>query len=271
LEDPHITDDEVKMWTGWRREEISKMHESIEGSMKQSKNRSSELALIMFWMKLRTNLSYDQIGSLMNYKSASGYQRKRVSEGCSSAQKALLINFVPRFLGAEHLTRTQALAHQTIYSKTFFGDNVALILDGTYYFIQKSKDHAFQRATYSGQKKRHLIKMLSITFPDGYVVDTVGPFSGAANDASITESILQLNDSLQLWTEDGDTVIVDRGFRDCIGSLEDAGFEVRMPAFLPAQQKQLSTADSDATRLLTKNRWTAEAYHGRIKKMGSSV
>ena len=139
-------------------------------------------------------------------------------------------------------------------------------MEHSYYFIQKSQDHVFQRTTYSGQKKRHLVKMLSIAFPDGYVVDTIGPFSGAANDVSITENILQLNNTLQLWVEPGDTVIVDRGFRDCIGSLEDAGFEVRMPAFLPAQKKQLSTADANATRLKTKNRWTVEAYHGRVKK-----
>ncbi len=76
--------------------------------------------------------------------------------------------------------------------------------------------------------------MLATVFPDGYVVDTIGPFSGAANDASITESILQLNDSLQLWTEDGDTMIVDRGFRDCIGSLEEAGSKFEcLHSFLP--------------------------------------
>ena len=108
--------------------------------------------------------------------------------------------------------------------------------------------------------------MLSVAFSDGYVVDTIGPSSGATNDASITERILQLNNTLQLWVEPGDTVIVDRGFRDCIGPPEDVGFVVRMPAFLPAQKKQLSTPDANATRLITKNRWTMEAYHGRVKK-----
>ena len=39
-----------------------------------------------------------------------------------------------------------------------------------------------------------------------------------------------------------------------------------MPAFLPAQKKQLLTADANATRLITENRWTVEAYHGRVKK-----
>ena len=129
------------------------MHESIKEVIRGNKNRSSELAVIMFWMKLRTNLTYEQIGMIMNYKSSQEDRRKRVSEACSSVYNALLTHFVPRFLGANHLTRAQALAHQTVYSKTVFGDNVALILDGTYYFIQKSQDHAFQKKTYSLQKK----------------------------------------------------------------------------------------------------------------------
>ena len=186
------------MWTSWRREELSKMHESIKEVTRESKNRSSELAVIMFSIKLRTNLTYEQIGMRMNYKFSQEDKRKRVSEACSSVEDALLTHFVPRFFGANHLTRAQALAHQTVYSKTFFRGNVALILDGTYYFIQKSQDHAFQRKTYSLQKKRHLVKMLAIVFPDEYIVDTVGPFSGVANDASITENILRINDSLQL-------------------------------------------------------------------------
>ena len=131
FEDPRISDDEVKMWTSWRRGEFLKMHESITGLVKQSKNRSSEFALIMFWIKLATNLTYDQIGVLMNYKVSSEDQRKRVSEACFSVQEALLANFVPKFLGATHLTRAQALSHQSVYSITFFGDKIALILDGT--------------------------------------------------------------------------------------------------------------------------------------------
>ncbi|CAF3955309.1 unnamed protein product [Rotaria sp. Silwood2] len=83
------------------------------------------------------------------------------------------------------------------------------------------------------------------------VVDAMGPFAGNANDPSITESILQLNDSLQRWTEYGDILLVNRGFRDCIESLEEAGFEVRMPAFLPAKQRQLPTADANASPIAT--------------------
>ena len=39
-----------------------------------------------------------------------------------------------------------------------------------------------------------MVKILAIVFPDGYIVDIMGLFSGAANDASTTENILRLND-----------------------------------------------------------------------------
>jgi hypothetical protein len=106
--------------------------------------------------------------------------------------------------------------------------------------------------------------MLSVVLRDGYVVDKIGPFTATANDASITESILELSSTLELWTENGDILLVDRCFRDCIGSLEEAGFEVRMPKILSAKQRQLSTVDANPSRLITKNRWIVEANHGRV-------
>ena len=48
---------------------------------------------------------------------------------------------------------------------------------------------------YSAHKKRHLIKISSVLLSDGHVVDTIGPFAAAANDALITESILELNNT----------------------------------------------------------------------------
>ena len=136
------------MWIGWQPDELSKMLESVKEVIKGSKTRSSKLVTMMLWTKLRINLTDEQISMIMNYKSPQEDRRKRVSKACSSVQDALLTHFVSRFPSANHLTRAEALVHQTVYSKTFFGNNGALILDGTYYFIRKSQDHAFQRKTY---------------------------------------------------------------------------------------------------------------------------
>ena len=38
-----------------------------------------------------------------------------------------------------------------------------------------------------GQKKRNYLKFMSIVLPDGYVLDTIGPYHGRMKDASITK------------------------------------------------------------------------------------
>ena len=113
--------------------------------------------------------------------------------------------------------------------------------------------------------------MLSVVLLYGYVIDTIGPFAATVNNASTTESILELNNTLQLWTKDGDILLVNRSFRACNASLAETGFDIRIPTFSLSKQKQLPIADANTSRLITKNRWIAEACHERIKKMGSTI
>ena len=58
---------------------------------------------------------------------------------------------------------------------------------------------------------------------------------------------------------------MDTNFRDCIGSLEEAEFGVRMPTFLSPKQRQFSTADANTSRLIIKIRWIIEAYDEKVK------
>lgn len=88
------------------------------------------------------------------------------------------------------MTRTEALTHNTIFTKRFFGDKATLILDGIYFYISKSADHKLKRTSYSEQKKRNSVKFVNVVLPDGYVLDIIGPFFGNENDAKITEKIL---------------------------------------------------------------------------------
>ena len=53
---------------------------------------------------------------------------------------------------------------------------------------------------------------MSLVLLDGYVLDTIGPFRGNMNDASITPHVLRKCDSLIGWYEDDDVMLVDRGF-----------------------------------------------------------
>lgn len=266
LENPILDDEELKDWTGWTKSDLTSMLQTIlsSNSMRDSKHRSIADALIMFWIKLKSNLSYSQIGTLFNYDLSSEDRRKRVSEACDAIQYALLNYFVPRFLGLGHLNRSELLSHHTSYSRIFFGEGACLIWDGTYLYINKSSDHLLQKQTYSGQKKRHLVKMMSITLPDGYVLDTIGPYAGTKNDATIAQHITQVNDQLQQWCDPEDVAIVDRGFDRVRVVFEEMGLEVRMPSFLKG--KQHSSEEANQARMVTKVRCGVEMYHARLKK-----
>ena len=63
----------------------------------------------------------------------------------------------------------------------------------------------------------------------------------------------------------GDVCFVDRGFRDVKANLEDRGYTVHMP-ICKGQRKQLTAAEANASRFVTKIRWAVEAVHGILKQ-----
>ena len=65
-------------------------------------------------------------------------------------------------------------------------------------YRKKSGDYVFSMKTYSGQKKRRLLKFMSIVFPDGYVLDTIGLFLSDVkkNDDSMTKHLMTLNEDI---------------------------------------------------------------------------
>ena len=162
----------------------------IAPRMRSSKHRSPSEAVCLFWMKLKTNISFRQIGTLYKIDTQEASIRQRVEDTFHVVLDTLNEILVPKYLGLTHLSRLEALNHHTAYSRAFFGDHLSLIWDGTYIYCNKSNDHVLQRSSYSGQKSRHLIKMMSLVLPDGYVLDLLGPFYGKDNDASISKVIL---------------------------------------------------------------------------------
>lgn len=88
-----------------------------------------------------------------------------------------------------------------------------------------------------------------------------GPFlaDGKNNDAAIAENIFKTNDGNILdWLEDDDVIVVDRGFRDAVGTMVQLGFRVQIPCFLK-DRKQLPTREANSTRCVTKVRWVIES------------
>lgn len=62
-------------------------------------------------------------------------------------------------------------------------------------------------------------------------------------------------EDLLKWIEERDVFVVDRGFRDSLTLLEDLGLVSAMPAFMKIGEKQMSTADANTSRLVTKVRY----------------
>ena len=159
-------------------------------------------------------------------------------------------------------------------------DQVIIGMDGTYLFVQKSSDNVFQRRSYSMHKHRNLVKPMIITatvsecsidlycndptpygIGRGYLLSVSGAFlaDGKNNDASIAESILKNKEENILgWLEEDGVIVVDRGFRDAVETMNQLGFNVQMSDFLKGK-KQLFTMDANHARSVTKVRWVIEA------------
>lgn len=60
-------------------------------------------------------------------------------------------------------------------------------------------------------------------------------------------------------------MVVDRGFRDSIKTMEDLGLNVVLPPFLNGRG-QFTSSEANASRYVTKIRWVVEAVNARIKQ-----
>ena len=256
-----LSAESIQNLTGWDSDSINAMLEDISHDLSgPNKKLSPKTALIMFWMKLKTNVSWAHLSSLF------GISKSSVSRIYHLVLESLHSKLVPKGLGTSHISREDAMTHNTIFTSTFFTSNV-IIMDGTYIYINKSRHHQFQKDSYSGQKKRNLLKFMSVVCPDGYILATIGPFPGKCNDAFITKEMFDgaLSD-LGDWLKPGDTIILDRGFRDVLSMLSNNGFKPVMPSYMPAGLSQLPPTLANQDRLCTKTRWVVEAYHGRLKQ-----
>ncbi|CAM4817803.1 unnamed protein product [Rotaria magnacalcarata] len=151
--DTSMSNEDYLTWTGWTKEQFEHMFMLILSHIRSSCNREARNALAMFWIKLKTNLSFRQIGSLFNISGDYENRRKVVSRSFDSIRQVLVDKLLPKHLGIGHLSRSEAIDHNTSFSNEFFGKKVTIIWDGTYFYTGKSSSHEFQRSTYSGQKK----------------------------------------------------------------------------------------------------------------------
>ncbi|CAF4540445.1 unnamed protein product, partial [Rotaria magnacalcarata] len=60
------------------------------------------------------------------------------------------------------------------------------------------------------------------------------------------------------WLRDNDVLVLDRGFRDTVNTLNRVGLQVAMPGFLH-NKTQFPADEANRTRFVTKNRWVIES------------
>ena len=161
--------------TGYSLFEFRSIYECLmndDSNMRDSSRRtiSQALAIYLYWLKTGSDKE-----SIANHFGI--ITRRQVSAFCQQIRDALAKKFVPNNIGSDHLTRNEFLKHNTKISSRLFdleGQKLAVLADGTYCNMQKSSNFYFQRVTYSGQKKRHLVKPFVICCTDGYIIDIFG-------------------------------------------------------------------------------------------------
>ncbi|CAF3808882.1 unnamed protein product, partial [Rotaria magnacalcarata] len=133
---PFITDNSTVLskeddlsWIGWTLEQLKEMASLVESRMHSSKHRTPFEAMCQFWIKLKTNLSFRQIGTLFKVSTSEESIRRRIEDTFHAITIYLNDVLVSSNLGLNHLTRTEALSHHTTYTKAFFGDQLLLIWD----------------------------------------------------------------------------------------------------------------------------------------------
>lgn len=247
-----LSDEDYYSLTGLHTEQFKTVYTSISGSLRHTRGRSPRTCLGIFLMKARTGVSHTVLSALF------GIARRTIGRAISSVRQHLMFSFVPLHLGVNHISREEVIQkHTSSVAKTIFtpddDDKVMLVGDATYIYVQKSSNYGLQRRMFSMHKGRPLIKPMVIVTTSGYILDIFGPYlaDGKNNDANILTAIMQAQQSrLKCWLKPGDVFIVDRGFRDCLDTLQEMGFETEMPAFL-AKGNQHSTQEANESRLVT--------------------
>lgn len=124
----------------------------------------------------------------------------------------------------------------------------------------------FQIKTYSHHKFRNLLKPFILVNSDGYIIDVLGPFSATTSDAIIMQKIINNEQHvLHCLLRREDVFILDRGFRDAIDDIESLGYVAYMSPTKDRNATQLSTAQTNVSRLVTVCRWVVEAVNGKLK------
>ncbi|CAG2184344.1 IQSEC [Mytilus edulis] len=262
-----LSDGDYYNLTGLSKQQFNELSSYIV-SARQTNVRSVRTCIAVLLTKLRTGLPNHILGTIFSLA------KSQVQRCIHSARVSLMQDFVPHFIGFQHISHEDFVRnHTTPIAKTLFAndseDAAIIVMDGTYIYLQKSADYEFQRLSYSLHKNRPLVKPMVIVGTDGYILSVLGPYfaNGKNNDAAITKHMISVNaEGMNEWLETSDVCVVDRGFRDVVDFLKEQGYNVEMPVYLKKGSKQHPVEEANASRLVTKVRWVVESVNARVKQ-----
>lgn len=221
----------------------------------------AENALYIYLMKLRTNQTNAQIAPLF------GVNQRVISSRIRNVREIIHRDFVPVHLF--NRSREDILQHTSSLSRRLYNvnENTAVVTwDGTYVYTIISSNYNFQKQTYSVHKKRNLVKFMMCVSTDGLILGAYGPFAAQKNDATILTEIMNEQGNIFENFRPGDVMVLDRGFRDCVATLQNRNFVVKIPAFTKSSSKrQLTKQQANRSRFVTKTRFVVEVRNGHIK------
>ncbi|XP_053393255.1 uncharacterized protein LOC123531130 [Mercenaria mercenaria] len=217
LDFDNIKDEEMRNLTGLSLEQFNDLFSHIKDKVKATPARTGRTSVGLLLLKLRSGMSNKLLATLFRVSKSS------VRRAIRTVRQALMRSFVPLYLGLESITRNTIISqHTRPLAKHLFGaeeDEMILVLDGTYIYIQKSGNFKFQRRSYSIHKGRPLVKPMVVVTTTGYFVTIVGPFFADSknNDAAILNHMLRSNtEDIRNFVKEKDIFVVDRGFRDSV-------------------------------------------------------
>ncbi|KAL7290544.1 hypothetical protein TKK_0015312 [Trichogramma kaykai] len=263
-----LTDEETCTLTSLTKEQFNDMFTQCPRI--RGRRAITSRDLLIFLIKMRQGLSDQFLDTLFELSS-----RQHASIIIKEVRERLMKEFVPNNIGLQAITREEYIErHVTGFANRLYNrhpENPVAIyyIDGTYFYCFKSKNFRSMRQTFCRHKSDHLVKSTLVVAPDGYILDIQGPYflDGRNNDATTLRHELENDENLNNWFRPGDIVVVDRGYRDVIDTLEGLGLVCEIPSTPASGQRQLTTEDANETRLITKTRWIVEARNGNLKSI----
>lgn len=227
------------------------------------KQKSMIMAIRLYLDRLRHGHTFEQMSYRYDIK------RRNIGKKIKCARNIFLSEFVPKHLNHECRNREWLKAHTTDLAHSLYcaGDatRCVIVLDGTYVYTCSTSNYTHQRKIYSGQKKRHLFRIMKFIAVDGTIIDCFGPYPATMNDAKIVMSIFE-HSSFENILKVNDVILVDRGFRNAVPFLQKKKNSVKIQK---GTNGQLTRMQSNKSRLVTKMRFAIETANGRMKNKRS--